>query len=350
MVALMLTVLLAFAALVVDVGLNWAARTQAQAAADAAALAGVIALPTDPAAAVEDVRRYLNANVPGLAGTPGWEHNDTDADGDITCWTPPAEVPPPGSPRLPGRRYRHPGHHPADPGRLRLRRRLRTKRQPGSRPWPRPSRPARDRAHPLRHLPAGPPRPQALSVTSNGDVTVANAGVMVNSDHPQAAALHSSGDLTADWIGVVGGWTATSSGGFTPTPDTGLGQLPDPLADLPTPDQLDSLPNQGSVTIGSANQAIDPGVYDTIAVTGGGDFTLEPGTYVVTGGLTLSAGALVGSGVTIYLACAGYPNPCSGARRPASPRAPAASTWPPRPSPGPTRGWRCSPTGATPHH
>jgi hypothetical protein len=95
-VALMLTVLLAFAALVVDVGLNWAARTQAQAAADAAALAGVIALPTDPVAAVEDVRRYLNANVPGLAGTSGWEHNLTDADGDITCWTPPAEVPPPG--------------------------------------------------------------------------------------------------------------------------------------------------------------------------------------------------------------------------------------------------------------
>ena len=44
-VALMLVVLLGFAALVVDVGLNWAARTQAQAAADAAALAGVIACP-----------------------------------------------------------------------------------------------------------------------------------------------------------------------------------------------------------------------------------------------------------------------------------------------------------------
>ena len=69
-VALMLVVLLGFAALVVDVGLNWAARTQAQAAADAAALAGVIALPSDPAASVEDVRNYLNANVPGLAGTP----------------------------------------------------------------------------------------------------------------------------------------------------------------------------------------------------------------------------------------------------------------------------------------
>jgi len=39
---------------------------------------------------------------------------------------------------------------------------------------------------------------------------------------------------------------------------------------------------------------------------------MDPGIYVVTGELTISAGALVGSGVTIYLACADYPNPCSG--------------------------------------
>jgi hypothetical protein len=311
-VALMLVVLLGFAALVVDVGLNWAARTQAQAAADAAALAGVIALPSDPAAAVDDVRLYLDANLPGLAGTPGWEHNDTDADGDISCWTPPAEVPPPGThgcqvgdtaiqvitPPLQVD-YAFAGVFGANGNQIKA----------------------------LAAAVRGPPvtgptpcaiclldrhAPQALSVTSNGDVTVANAGVMVNSDHPQAAVLRSSGDLTADWVGVAGGWAATGSGTFTPTPDTGLGPLPDPLADLPTPDQLDSLPDLGSVTVGSTNQTIDQGVYDTIAVTGGGDLILDPGVYVVTGGLTLSAGAVVGSGVTIYLACAGYPAPCSG--------------------------------------
>jgi Putative Flp pilus-assembly TadE/G-like len=154
---------------------------------------------------------------------------------------------------------------------------------------------------------------QALSVTGNGDVTVADAGVMVNSDDPQAAVLTSSGDLTAVSIGVVGGWAATSSGGFTPTPDTRVGPLPDPLADLPTPDQLVSLVGRGSVTVDSADQSIGPGVYETIAVTGGGDLTLDPGIYVVTGGLTLSAGAVLGDGVTIYLACDGYPTPCSGA-------------------------------------
>ena len=83
-VSLMLVVLLGFAALVVDVGLNWAARTQAQLAADAAALAGARTLPSDPAAAVDDVRRYLNANVPGLAGTPA---------GNTTTPTPTATSP-----------------------------------------------------------------------------------------------------------------------------------------------------------------------------------------------------------------------------------------------------------------
>lgn len=308
----MLTVLLAFAALVVDVGLNWAARTQAQAAADAAALAGVVALPSDPVAAVEDVRYYLNANVPGLAGAPGWEHNLTDADGDITCWTPPAEVPPPGT-------------HGCQLGDTAI--------QVITPPiqvdyafagvFGRNGNQIKALAAAVRGPPVTGPTPcaiclldrhaaQALSVTSNGDITVANAGVMVNSDHPQAAALQSSGDLTADWIGVVGGWTASSSGRFTPTPDTGLGPIPDPLAELPTPDQLDILPNLGSVTVGGADQAIDPGIYDTIALTGGGDLVMAPGTYVVTGGLTLTAGAVVGSGVTIYLACAGYPIPCSG--------------------------------------
>src|SRR5215218_1663926 len=208
-VALMPTVLLAFAALVVDVGLNWAARTQAQLAADAAALAGVIALPTDPVGAVEDVRHYLNANVPGLAGTPGWEHNDTDADGDISCWTPPAEVPLPGT-------------HGCQVGDTAIQ--VITP----------PIRPvyafagvfgkAGNQIKALAAAERGPAvtgptpcaiclldrrAPQALAVTGNGDVTVTNAGVMVNSDHPRAAVLASSGDLTADWIGVAGGAVPT---------------------------------------------------------------------------------------------------------------------------------------------
>jgi len=72
-VALCMTVLLGFAALVVDVGLNWATRTSAQTAADAAALAGASRLLVDgPAAAVLEVQSLLADNVDGLTGVAGW--------------------------------------------------------------------------------------------------------------------------------------------------------------------------------------------------------------------------------------------------------------------------------------
>jgi uncharacterized membrane protein len=69
-VALALTLLLGFAALVVDVGLSLAVRGEAQTAADAAALAGASRLAAGPTAAVAAVRQYLDANVPGLTDRP----------------------------------------------------------------------------------------------------------------------------------------------------------------------------------------------------------------------------------------------------------------------------------------
>jgi Putative Flp pilus-assembly TadE/G-like len=93
-VALSLTMLLAFAALVVDVGLNWAARTQAQTAADSAALAGASRLPADPAGALTAVRDALNANVTGLVGASmAWASDGDEANGEVRCWTPPAAPP-----------------------------------------------------------------------------------------------------------------------------------------------------------------------------------------------------------------------------------------------------------------
>jgi uncharacterized membrane protein len=85
LLALALTVLLGFAALVVDIGLSWAVRAEAQTAADAAALAGAARLADGPAATVAAVRHYLDANVAGLADRPAdanWPINGTDDDGE----------------------------------------------------------------------------------------------------------------------------------------------------------------------------------------------------------------------------------------------------------------------------
>ena len=84
-VVLSMTVLLGFAALVVDIGLNWAARTSAQTAADSAALAGASALVADGgAAAVLAVVEYLDDNVDGLVPpAAGWASDGSETNGEV---------------------------------------------------------------------------------------------------------------------------------------------------------------------------------------------------------------------------------------------------------------------------
>ena len=93
----------------------------------------------------------------------------------------------------------------------------------------------------------------------------------------------------------------------------------DPLADLPTPDQLASPPVLRSNTALTVNTdtTLQPGIYTSITVTDDATLTLDEGVYVfrTTTGLTIEDDARVvssGDGVTIYLACSGYPAPCSG--------------------------------------
>ncbi len=100
-VALSLTVLLGFAALVVDIGLNWATRTSAQTAADSAALAGASSLLSDGGvAAITTVETFLNRNVGGLVELPddaGWATDGNVGNGEVVCWTMPNPVPGPGA-------------------------------------------------------------------------------------------------------------------------------------------------------------------------------------------------------------------------------------------------------------
>src|SRR5207247_1310934 len=75
-------------------GLNWAARTSAQTAADSAALAGASRLTVDgPAAAISTVEDLLRRNLVTPVGA-GWALDGVEDNGEVVCWTLPA--PPPG--------------------------------------------------------------------------------------------------------------------------------------------------------------------------------------------------------------------------------------------------------------
>jgi hypothetical protein len=318
-VALSLTVLLGFAALVVDVGLNWAARTEAQTAADSAALAGAAQLPDGPAAAITTVRDYLNANASGLAdgpADPNWPANGSESDGEIVCWTLPAGAPGPGAGCPDGSnalqvitppidvRYAFAGVFGAGSNRVKALAAAGT--GPGA-----PNNCVLCLLEPVL--------PDALLVNSVGGVDVTGGGITVNSSAGRAASLAGVGDITADQINVVGGIQDAPGGGqFSPAPATGGPPAIDPLVDLPTPDGLASPPSccfpAQNVT---ADGTLTPGVYASITVASNATLTLEEGVYVLTEspGLAVSGNGRVastGDGVTIYLACTAYPSPCSG--------------------------------------
>jgi hypothetical protein len=317
-VALALTVLLGFAALVVDVGLSWAARAEAQTAADAAALAGAGRLAAGPAEAVAAVRQYLDANVPGLGGGPAdpdWPLNGTDDDGEVVCWTLPAAPPGPGAGCPPGADAVQVTTPPIS---------VQYAFAPvlGS------------RANQIKALAAAtaglgpaapggcglclldPVRSATLAVAGSGDVVVEGGRIAVDSARPDAAVLSDRGNVMADQTAVVGGVVTSGSGRFIPPAVTGVPSAADPLAALPTPDALPSPPPccSGRVTV-TSDRTLSPGVYDSITVAGRATLTLTPGVYVLTGlpGLAvLENGSVRGSAVTLYLACTAYPAPCDG--------------------------------------
>jgi Putative Flp pilus-assembly TadE/G-like len=317
-VALAITVLLGFAALVVDIGLNWAARTSAQTAADSAALAGASRLVADGgAAALLTVEQGLTDNGITLPGAVNWATDGNEDNGEVVCWTLPAGAPGPGA-NCPDGSNALQVTTPA----IEVEYAFAPLLGEGSR-----SIKARAAAA------AGPAAPNncvlcvldldddaALAATGEGGIRV-DGGIVVNSEDAAAVLLSNVGDVRADQIRVVGGINLLSSGALLPPAETGGPPVPDPLADLPPPDGLPIPPPPAAVPAQdvTTTTTLTPGVYEHITVENGATLTLEEGVYVVTdfdsvhtGFRVLDGGRVEGDGVTIYLACEDYPAPCDG--------------------------------------
>jgi hypothetical protein len=318
-VVLSMTVLLGFAALVVDVGLNWAARTSAQTAADSAALAGASRLLADgPAGALLAVEGFLDANVDGLVPpAAGWASDGSETNGEVVCWVLPAAPPGPGAGCPDGSNAIQVTTPPVQvqyafaPVLGKTSNSIRARAAAGAGP-------AAPNNCVLCLLDPGAPR--ALENLGFGDLTVNGGGIAVNSDDLLALVLAGAGDISASQIRVVGGLSNLVGGGdLFPPAELGGPPVPDPLADLLTPDLLGSppIPRDPDPIVVNADRTLPPGIYNTVTVQDSATLTLATGVYVFTGldGLTVEDNARVISsagGATIYLACGGYPAPCSG--------------------------------------
>jgi hypothetical protein len=318
-VALMLTVMLGFGALVVDVGLNWAARTQLQSAADAAALAGAAELPGQPDQARAKATEYMLDNVPSLASAPaGWEGDGDVSNGDITCYRPPEAPPPPGDPT-----------HGCAVGDTAIQVLTPPLRPDYAFASILGRRSGEIKALAAAGAPPGPDAPCVLCVlspdaspalTASGDVLLNMTGTaetVVNSDASQAALASDQARVTGT-VRVVGGAQSTPPAGFTPDAQTGDLPVADPLSNLPQPPQLSPpYTSPGVQTFGDRNITIgaatlQPGIYRSIWVGGVASVTFAPGLYVITDELSVSQSAFVNvSSATLYFACDSYPDPCA---------------------------------------
>ena len=316
-VALALTLLLGLAALVVDVGLNWAARTSAQTAADSAALAGASRLlVAGPTAAIGTVEDLLSKNLV-TPGPAGWAFDGVEDNGEVVCWTLPD--PPPATPPPPGFGC------PAGSNALRVITPP-VKVQYAFAPV------LGKRSNSIKAMAAagaGPAAPNncvlcvlepnalnALLLTGLGGIDVNGGGVVVNSENGLALRLLGSGDISADQIRVLGDVSLIpGQGQLFPAAELGGPPAVDPLDDLRLPNQLTPPPPTGNTAqVITTDTTLPPGVYPSIDVRSG-TLTLQAGVYVVTDftGFTVrTGGRVVGNGATIYLACEDYPTPCDG--------------------------------------
>jgi hypothetical protein len=149
-----------------------------------------------------------------------------------------------------------------------------------------------------------PSAPSALSASGSASIQ-SGCGVLVDSSASNGLALSGSASITAPTIGVVGGYTASGSSSFTPTPKTGVIAASDPLTYLQAPTVAScahtnlSLSNPGT---SGAYYQLYPGTYCGGITISNGFVNFNAGTYVLAGGgLTASGGPLMtGTGITFY--------------------------------------------------
>ena len=148
--------------------------------------------------------------------------------------------------------------------------------------------------------------PGGTSLTTSGSASISARGadIIVASRSSQAVRTEGSSQIRAEpphRIRVAGG---TSGGGFTPPPETGVTvPVNDPFAAYPPPD-TDGVPVRTC-----CGPVLSPGIYPG-GINTSGTVTMQPGIYILQGGgLSLQGGAsrISGTGVLIFNTTSSYP-------------------------------------------
>jgi hypothetical protein len=143
----------------------------------------------------------------------------------------------------------------------------------------------------------------ALTLSANATVNLNGANITVNSNAANALVTNGNGQGIAAAVNIVGGASLLGLS-LNVAATTNVDPTPDPLAGLAPPDQSSMTIQRTSALsyTAAASHTLSPGIYQGgISLGGNSVTTLQPGVYVVQGGLSVSGNAqLQGTGVTIY--------------------------------------------------
>jgi Flp pilus assembly protein TadG len=141
----------------------------------------------------------------------------------------------------------------------------------------------------------------ALTVSGFVTLKVVQEAVHVNSSSPMAVVVALTASLVADVLDVVGGLLGIL-GNLLGTPTASAPPVPDPLASLPPPNLASySVCSAGRLSCGSST-TLQPGIYQGGIQVTGGTVTFSPGVYILNGGGLAVSGnsSIIANGVTIY--------------------------------------------------
>lgn len=149
-----------------------------------------------------------------------------------------------------------------------------------------------------------PSAKDAMSVTGASIVNVTGGGVAINSSNAEAALVSGSSQINAAAISVVGGISITGTSTTTPAASVGTPVVADPLASLaaPTPASCATHPTLYNAPNGTST--LLPGTYcGGISVGGIANVTFSAGLYIINGGgLSFGNSAIAtGNNVTFFL-------------------------------------------------
>jgi hypothetical protein len=145
----------------------------------------------------------------------------------------------------------------------------------------------------------------AFDANGGLSVTASGCSIYVNSSSSGAYTVVGGASISATAIDVVGGASIINGGSSNPSPTLGVEAVADPFASLPVP-PLGNCTLHPTTTNPATNAVLNPGTYCGGIYVGNGatNVTLNPGIYVINGGgvsFNGSGKTVLGSGIMFYL-------------------------------------------------